>query len=57
MRNKVSKNKSKEIIQEQLEKFINDLDNDPKCKNTKCCDGKGVCISFEELGNKKKGVK
>ena len=49
----MSKKKSKETTQEQLEKFIKDLDKDPRSKNTKCCDGEGVCISFEELGNKK----
>ena len=45
----MTKNNNKKITQADLETFINDLDKNPKCKNTKCCDGEGICISFDEI--------
>ncbi len=41
-------NKQKKL-QNDLEKFIAELDKNPRCHNKKCCDGEGICITLEDL--------
>lgn len=50
--NNIKKNIS--INQKDIEQFIKDLDNDPNSKNTRCCDGTGVCTSFTKIKKTKK---
>ncbi len=46
--------KEEKISQDDLERFIADLDKNPRCKNKKCCDGEGICITLEDFEKKHK---
>ncbi len=53
-KNNKTKNKvNEQISNSDLERFIAELDKNPRCKNNHCCDGNGVCLTIEDLNKLK----